>query len=324
MRSKWLFVLILGVIAAGLVRGSLTNYEAKRKAIIAACAAERAKLSPTARNNVKADYPTPEITLIKSACVTPGGTGQLLVKGKFVQGTKFLLQSDTIEIVNETATTTEYRATVKVPSGIGPEEASIECYSPVSGIYAQGQKPAVIVTGKFEWDLKAANGWIIKARPLEDTRCTAAAQGDLNYSIEFFRGTETAPFQKRSAQLRYSPWSNPPFRFSIDAEEASLDGQAQMTELAKKLYNPNLSDAERDKLMAQLQTLQEKMVAQMSDMNAMQRKAKEAEQRKKEFGCRGIELQILPGSAVQGEMSCGELVGHDIKLTGTMKLVPTS
>jgi hypothetical protein len=76
--------------------------------------------------------------------------------------------------------------------------------------------------------------------------------------------------------------------------------------------------------MAQMQALSQKMMAKMSDMNAIQKEAAQLEQRKKEFGCETLELRFEAGSKVQGEMRCGELVGRGIKLNGTVKLVPVS
>ncbi|HXK59958.1 MAG TPA: OmpH family outer membrane protein [Acidobacteriota bacterium] len=319
-RGRWLFVFVIVVIAAGAVRGSLTNYQAKRKAILEACEAERRRLSPTALEEVRSSNSTPEIQFIHTARLKPGGVGQLIVKGKFVPGTKFLLVSDSIAVVNETLTTSEYRATVKAPVGIGPETADVEAFAPVTAAYARGTKPAVVVTGKFQWEFKSANGWRVKAIPGEDTRGSGRDQGHFNYRLEFFRGAETAPFERRPARLGFDPWSSPPFTIYVEEEVEGTDLQARMQELAQRISLPNISNEERAKLMQEIQVIQQKMVAQLSDMNAMQRRAQEIEQKRKEFGCRSIQVEVLPGGDVRGTMSCGELVGRNLTLTGTLKL----
>ncbi len=320
---RLLFVLVLIVIAAGIVRASLEGFNAKREAVVTACQAERNRLGIKSDDVLYAKYPTPEIALITTACIPAGGTGELIVKGKFVPGSKFLLQSDHLEIVKEALTATEYRATIKAPAGIGPEMADFAVYSPVSCASAHGEKAAV-VTGKFEFDLQSANGWRIKARPGLDTRCKPREQGSIKYSLEFFRGTEAAPFQKREAELFFSPHDQNPYRLSVEQEKVGGDYEAQILALSQKLMNPSISDAEREKAMAQLEAVQQKMMAKMSDMNAMQKEAAQLEQRKKEFGCESLELRFESGSQVQGEMNCGELVGRGIKLNGTVKVVPAS
>ncbi|RPJ61755.1 MAG: OmpH family outer membrane protein [Acidobacteria bacterium] len=320
---RLLFVLVLMVIAAGIVRASLDGFNAKREAIIAACQAERARLGIKSDDVLFSKYPTPEITLITTACVPAAGTGELVVKGKFVPGSKFLLQSDSLEVVKEALTGTEYRATIKAPAAIGPEVADIFVFSPVSGASAHGQK-AVVVSGKFEWDLQSANGWRITARPAgPDTRCKSNRQS-IKYNLEFFRGAEKVPFQKRQGELYFSAYSQNPYQLRVEEERPAEDLQAQVQALSEKMMSPSLSDAERDKLMTQLQTLSQKMVAQMSDMAAVQKQAQQLEQRKKEFGCETLELRIEPGSKVQGEMHCGQLVGRGIDLNGTVNVGPIS
>lgn len=319
---KLVFVLVLMVVAAGLVRASLDGFNAKREAIIAACQAEKNRLGIKSDDVLFAKYPTPEITLINAANIPVGGTGDFVVKGKFVPGSKFLLESDHLEIVKEALTATEYRATVKAPVGIGPEVADLWVFSPVSGASAQGQNAAV-VTGKFDWELQSSNGWRIKAKQLADSRMKPRGQGPLKYSVEFYKGTETTPFQKREGELSFSPYNEHPFQLRIEEEQFGGDDQAQLQALTQKMMNPSLSEAEREKLIAQMQALSQKMVAQMQNTGAMQKRAADLEQKKKEFGCEHMEFTIDAGQ-VQGEMRCGQLVGRGLKLTGTMKVVPIS
>lgn len=319
---RLVFVLLLSVIAAGLVRASLDGFDAKRRAIVTACQEERKRLG-ISNDDLPSKYPTPEISLVTTACIPVGGTGQLIVKGKFLPGTKFLLHSDQLEVVKESVTATEYRATIKAPAGLGPEVADISAYSPVSCASAHAQKAAV-VSGKWEWDLQSSNGWRIKARPGVDTRCNSRGQGALQYTVEFYRGAETTPFQKRPGELFFSPWDQHPYQLRVEEEKPGGDFQAQMQAISQKLMNPNTSMAEREKAMAEMQELQKKVMAKMSDMAAVQNEQKQFEQKKKEFGCEVLELQIGAGSQVQGLMRCGELVGRRIQVNGTVKVLPIS
>lgn len=316
------FVLVLTVIAAGIVRASLDRFDTNRRAIVTACQEERKRLG-IPEDSLRSKYPTPEISLVRTACIPVGGTGELVVKGKFVPGTKFLLHSNSLEVLKESATATEYRATIKAPAGLGPEVADISAYSPVSCASAQGQK-AVVVTGKWEWDLQSSNGWRIKARPGADTRCTPGRQGSLEYTVQFFRGNETAPFQELKAELYYASYDQHPYQLRMEEERPGADFQAQAQALSQKLMNPNLSMAEREKAMAELEEFQKKMMAKMSDTAALQREQQQFEQKKKEFGCTVLELQMGTGLQVQGIMRCGELVGRRIEVKGNVKVGPVS
>jgi FKBP-type peptidyl-prolyl cis-trans isomerase len=310
-------VLLLAVL--GIARASLDKYEAKRQAIYEEAKAQQQRLGITNRATLASQYPTPEITLGNVTCVAPGATVQLVVKGKFQPGTKFLLKSEHLEPVNETVTPTEYRAAVNVPAtGIGPEEADLEAYTPVSGA-RQGVTRAVIVTGRFEWDMNVSNGWRVIARLVEDTRCGRPdGNGQMKYSMEFYKGAETTPFEKRTATLYYSSYNRQPYRFSIDEDTATTSSQNEMEELAKKIQGGNLTSAQMEKLMARMEELQKKMMAEMTK-RADPAYQKQLEEKKAQFGCRTIELQVLPENHLEGRMSCSEKVGSDLKITGTLK-----
>lgn len=88
-----------------------------------------------------------------------------------------------------------------------------------------------------------------------------------------------------------------------------------MAELMKKMGNPQLSAAEREKLMAQIQKLQQQLMAQMSNPQAMMKAAQEAQER---FGCTNMELNVK-GATLEGTMRCSEKVGTKIGVTGSFK-----
>jgi hypothetical protein len=123
---------------------------------------------------------------------------------------------------------------VKAPAGIGPEEASCEIYSPVSGGYAS-RRQAVVVTGKFQWDLQGPNGLWIVARTAQDTRGQGRdSSGEMTYNLEFFRANESAPFEKRSARFYFSPWETTQYRFSIEEVAPGGSAQQEMMDLSRR------------------------------------------------------------------------------------------
>ncbi len=319
--TKCALVCVVVLLVGGLTRASLKKFEQHRQAIMTASQAEQKRLGLTDRTALYAKHPSPEITLAPCLLLPPGGTGELVVKGKFQPGTQFVITSDNIEVIKEAATATEYRATIKAAPGIGPDSASVEAYTPVSG--ANDRSASVIfVGGKFEWEVKADNGWRVKARNETDTRCGSGKSGDptVTYLLEFFKGVETTPFAKRQATLYYDQY-NSKYNFSIsDQDEEAMDFQAEVKKMYTKLADPNLSDTERDTLMAKMQALTQKMIAGANDMAAMQKKAAEQEAKKKEFGCRDLSLTVGTGGALTGQIRCGQNVGQP-KVTGAMKFL---
>ncbi len=312
-------VCVIVLLAAGLTRASLKKFEQRRDAIMEASQKEQKRLGLTDRVGLYAKHPSPEIGLVSCLMLQPGATGELVVKGKFQPGTQFVISSDNIEVLKETATATEYRATIKALAGTGPDFAGIEAYTPVSGANDRSRN-VVFIGGRYEWDLQAANGWRIKAHNEVDPRCGSGNDGDssVKYMLEFFKGTETTPFAKREASLHYSQY-DATYSFSIsDQDEEAMDFEAEMKNMYAKMSNPNLSDAEREKLMARMQTLTQKMMAGATDMAAIQKKAAAEEAKKKEFGCRDMSLKVEAGGAVSGQVRCGQNVGGQ-KLTGTMR-----
>jgi hypothetical protein len=309
----------LVLLALGVTRASLNRFREKRRAIISEAAEERNRLGIKDPEVLYAKGPTPEIGLVSRACLTPGNTGELVVKGKFVPGTRFLIQSDQIEVIKESVTNTEYRATLKAAAGMGPEEAAVEAFSPISAAYARSNK-AVVVTGKYDWDLKTDNGWRITAKFLADNRCTARdAGGEMKYAVEFFRGTETTAFEKRDAILFFSPYETTQYRFTVNEEVLEGNPQDAMKQLFEKMNDPNLSADERDRLMKKMQSMSEKLQAEMRKM-ADPNHLKQVEAKRAEFGCESLILE-LNGAQVKGHVACGQKVGRRA-VTGTLKAVP--
>ena len=312
------YVAVAALAALGLCRAVVFRFQEKENAIRQANSEQMKKLGLT-RATAKAKYPTPEIGLVSRACLLPGGTGEAVVKGKFVPGTKFIFQNDSLEVVKESLTAGEYRATLKAAPGIGPQTAALVVISPVSGITARQDRVAV-VSGKYEWIMESANGWKIEARSAGDRPCGGTAQAEDRYEVLFYRKGEANPFEKRPATLHHSLWEKANHRFDISQQDPKSAASGEdMKALAQKMMDPKITPAQRDQLMKQIQKSQEQMVADMKKM-ADPAYRKELEARKQQFGCERIELEVA-GGTFKGRMRCSQAVGTQIALTGSMKLL---
>jgi hypothetical protein len=308
--KKVSLILVFTLLALGLGRAAKFRWQEKEDAIRQAF---RAQAGGATQNCF-----TPEIHMITGSCIPAGGTGEVVIKGKFPQGTKFVFENDILEVVSESLAGNIYKATIKVPPGSGPQNASVMAITPCNK--SVRHDAAAVVSGKYDWDLQAVNGWRIQAKLQNDNRCNAnrGGEGESTYNLLFFRGNETAPFEKRQATLHYSLWERTQYRFSIDQTDSSArNTQEEMQQMMKKMMDPNLSEAERDRLMKKMETMQKEMIATMQKM-ANPAEIQKMEQKKLEFGCDSIELQVT-GSNAEGNMRCSDKVGRNLAVTGSMK-----
>ncbi|HOL71255.1 MAG TPA: hypothetical protein PKW45_07390 [Bryobacteraceae bacterium] len=245
MSSKRIVLVgVLLLLAFGLSRAARFRFHATEEAFRKSCREQFEKLGMTLEA-AKAKYFTPEIALVTPACLRPGGTGEVVIKGKFPPGTKFIFENDNIEVVKENFTGGEYRATLKAAPGIGPETAVVKVISPVTCITTQADRAAV-VGGKFEWTMDAANGWRIVARSTGSGTCSSGVAGD-EYEMLFFRKGESTPFETRNASLHFTAYSSTNYRFSIGGGGAGdiMSAQQDAAQLAQKLGDPSLSSAQQ-------------------------------------------------------------------------------
>jgi hypothetical protein len=309
---------VLVLAALGLARAARFQFQEKEEALLAASRAQLQKLGIT-RDEAKKKYPTPEIHMVSSDCLLPGTTGDVVVKGKFAPGTKFVFENDNINVTKEGLTSTEYRATVQVAAGTGPQPVPVWAMSNVSGIVAR-QSNGFRIGGRFEWSIEAANGWKIVAAAPAGRACGGPANGDDQYTMSFYQKGANTPFEKRRASLDYSPYDAPNYRFDVSADDgAASAGLEDMTALMQKLADPNLSDAQRDQLMKRVEAAQEqaqKNLAKMADPDY----AKQLEAKRQQFGCKEVDLAV-EGSSFTGELRCAPAVGEHIAVTGTLKLL---
>lgn len=310
-------VLVLVVLAVG--RAANYRYQETERAFRQACSAELKKLG--AAGDLRTKYPTPVVTAVSSGCLLPGGTAEVVVRGKFVPGTKFIFQNDNFQVVKESLAGGEYRATVKATPGVGPQTADLQVISPVTCTGAF-QHRAVAIGGRYEWKMEAANGWRIEARPAAGGTCGAQLAGGQQirpgkYDLLFYRAGENAPFEKREATLDFSLWNRANYAFSV--KDAEIGPSSSHEALMKKLQDPNLPMEERQRLMQDFMKMQGELIAAAQKMSdPAYRKAQEA--KKLEFGCGFIDLELPAGStSFKGTMRCSEKVGRQIAVTGSMK-----
>lgn len=311
-------IAVLVLLGFGLSRAAMFRFQEKEQEFRKGCQAQLQKMGLT-MGAAKATYPTPEIHMVSSGCLLAGGTVEVVAKGKFAPGTKFIFENDSLEVVKESLVGGEYRATVKAAPGMGPQSAALTAITPVTCISVR-QDRAVTVGGKYEWVMESGNGWKIVARSPADTACGGKTNAEDTYDMQFFRKGESTPFEKRTATLYHSIYERTNYRFSISQQDSvSQAGMNELNTLAKKLADPNLTSAQREALMKQLMKMQSEMQANMAKMtDPAYIKALEA--KKLEFGCERIELEVQGGNAT-GQMSCSQKVGTRIPVKGTLTVL---
>src|ERR1035437_10149683 len=132
-------ILCAGVVllfALGLCRAARFRFQDKEEAVRKEAREQLAAMGIT-RDAAKAKYPTPEIRMTTKACLMPGETGEVVVRGKFAPGSHFIFQNDNLEVIKESQTGAEYRATLKATAGIGPQIAALLVLTPVTAITAR-------------------------------------------------------------------------------------------------------------------------------------------------------------------------------------------
>jgi len=342
--SKLAAAAVMVLLVAGIVRAVADQMTARRDAITSACRNELKSSGQTVAA-VKNKYSTPELKLCKCADVTPGGVGEVVVRGTFRPGTKFLFSSDEVQVVKESLTPgqpeSEYHATIKAAPGSLPELVSVQSFEPqlCRGIYA----PAVYIGGKYEWNFTADNGWKIQLRQTQAPTCKQGGTAAV-YRAEFFKPHETSAFESPEVrvschngacdgtleegagetaqnQKMLSALQNQSPEEKEQSDKRVKELQAQMAQLQDKMKNfASLSPKEQQDLMAKVGDISKQMAEAMMPKGLAQAQH-EGEEQKAEFGCHSMSFH-LKGNALEGSMSCGKKVGSEgeLKLQGTTKL----
>lgn len=318
--------LVLGLaLAAGLVRAANNKkYTDSLDALRKQWAAEQEKrglnpLDAKSREKLYKEHPSPEITLCKVVEVQPDGSAVVEMRGKFADGTTFLADNDAVDLGTPAIANGQFKATVRAAAGQGPGFVNIHAYSPVSGAHARCS--AVFVNAMYSYDLKANNGWTIKASPEAKTYTRKETNASVQYQVTFYKAGDARPFETMNGTFGLSPGHGPGADMSVSLHAAESGAMAELMEIQKKMQDPEafmkMSDQAREEVVERMGALTEKMMkeqqAAMADPAAMQRK-------EDEFGCRHMTLKTEAGGTASGTMSCGKNVGS-LKLTGTAKVV---
>jgi hypothetical protein len=309
---------VLILLAFAAARAATQRYQEREDAYRQECQAERERLGLSA-TDLRAKYPTPEIRLVSAACVLPAATAEVIVAGRFAAGAEFFVESDSFEVVKESATANQYRATVKAMAGIGPETVSLAVINPVTAQMARALN-AVKMGGRYEWTMAAANGWKVVARSQTANQCDAAGN---RYDVSFFRPGESAAFEKITGTLSFLSANRRNYRFDLSTAAPPPAGMEAYQAVMQKMADPKLSAAERETVMAKLKEAQKEMTAvltRMADPAYAKQLAQEQQRREQEFGCRALEI-TAEGGKLTGEMSCSEKVGRRLSLSGTFATV---
>jgi len=334
------------LMLAGMMRAFSDQFDQKRDAIFAVCRSDAQKAGGAAA--VKKANPTPEVTLCKCVRITPGGTGDVVVRGTFRPGTKFLFESDKVQVLKEALVPVpgkkeaEYRATVKAAPVTLPEFIGIQSFEPqlCRGISC----PAVYIGGKYEWNFTGDNGWKIQLRETSEPGCNEGG-ASAEYHAEFFKGGEPKAFEAATVkvschqgecsgeieegqgaaaqgQKMLSAMQNVSQSERAQSDKRVKEIQAQMEAEQKKMANfASLSQAEQQKIITRLGELGKQLADAMTPKGVAEAQ-KAAEQNKSEFGCHYMDFH-LNGTGLAGVMRCGEKVGNhgELNLQGTSKFV---
>jgi len=156
------------------------------------------------RAGLKAKYPTPEIRLCPLLRTVPGGTSDVVVEGKFAPGTKFLFETyNNVDTENEQVSTSGYNAKIHVDSEAWPGAARLHAITATSNKECM----PLYIGGKYQWELTAKNGWIIKIRTMDERFIPPKGKNRMRMmpqpicQVEFYRQGETAPFEVREIEL---------------------------------------------------------------------------------------------------------------------------
>jgi len=216
-------------------------------------------------------------------------------------------------VVKENATATEYQATLRVPSSIGPGYSPLHVFSAISG-YEAIYPAAVYFGGKYEWDFTAENGWRIKLHPAGDAFPTEGSAPVVKYTAEFYRGNEPKPFEVREFGLGLGGTLHGNSYSGGLTQPASASGGSQgddMQKLMQKLMDPNTTAQERQELAKRMQDFQRQMVQQGQSMV-------QQSQEDVKFHCENMNFS---GNAdpIEGQVSCGP--DGTLKIKGTRRFV---
>lgn len=260
--------------------------------------------------------PQPEPTT--TAVMAPGTSAPVTLKRAYIRGTKFLVDVEGVTISNAAAANGAFSATLAVAPDHGPGYVHLQALHPIDCSF--DIVPIAFINTVYRFDLKAANGWTIRAVPSAKTFTVDPKEATLDYTFEFLRANETKPFETRVGNMRYYGDKTEQSRLDLNIFEPESSAKAELEDVTKKMSDPKLTDAQRDALGQRygklMQQMQAEMMAFMSDPAAAQKKIDD-------FGCGMIQFDSDPTGKGTGSLSCGKNVGDNgnVQITGSISIV---
>ena len=272
-------------------------------------------------NRLRSPFASPGVKIQK---VLPGSSLSVTVRGEFPAGTTILSERDGVTLSGAALSTTTYSARLTISQDEGPGFVRIWAFTPraVSGPIA-----VALVDTLYRFDLRSPNGYTVKVAPVEKTfTIDDNKRARVRYQAEFYKPGESTPFETRTGDQSFNVDNAPleshtPYAMlEIDVSQSTTSPEAEIESLGKKMGDPNITDAERNALMARLGEVQRKMLEDMT--KAFQKDPASLNKTQDDFGCGTIRVYPSAGGVVEGTISCGKnFNGGELKVAGTMTRV---
>ena len=230
------------------------------------------------------------------------------------RGVTVLSNRDGVVLAGAAITGTSYSARVNVGPSEVPGFIRLWAYTPVSHFVAI--VPVAFLDAVYRFDLKSANGFMVKAIPAAKTFTIEGTRATLGYQVEFFKPGETKPFETRVGTTSHSVSDNLKSQIEISLSEPASSAAAEYEAITVKLADPKLPPAEQQALAQRMVKAQQRMMDEMMKAGA----DPAAEQKKvDDFGCFRLVVQPGEGGAVRGTVTCGKNFNKgNLEVTGTM------
>lgn len=319
-----LLVVLTAVAGTALVRAAALNtkYHAEVQQLRQQWSAQQQAEGLTGGAQAKAlyaKYPTPELTLAKTALVAPGGTAKVSLTGSFPAGTVFVIENDQLTLSGGAVAGNTYSATVTASPDAVPAFGRLHAFAPVSG--ASANVAAVFVGAPPSFEFTASNGWLIKVAPTAKQFEISGPSATVNYNADFYKPGETKPFETTTGTLSLSA-SNPPsdhLSFSISSAGGMAPLLQEMEAIQRQMADGaafmKKTEKEQAAIMAKLEDIGNRMAAAQETMIA---DPAEMQRREDAFGCSSLNIFFAPGGGASGSVSCGKDLGT-LQLTGSRK-----
>jgi hypothetical protein len=255
----------------------------------------------------------------------PGSSLAVTVRGDFPSGTTILSERDGITLSGAALSTTTYSARLTIPPDEGPGFVRLWAFRPIGGI--EGPTAVALVDTLYRFDLKSPNGYTVKIAPVEKTfTIRDNKHAKVKYQAEFYKPGESKPFETATGDQNFYVGNDPleshtPYaRLDIGIYQSTASPQAEIEDLGKKMGDPKITDAERNRLMARMGEVQRKMMEDM--VKGFQTDPASLDKKQDDFGCGSLQVYPSKGGVVEGRFGCGKnFNGGELKVTGTMTQV---